>query len=156
MGHVDVARRLLERGADISAQDEDGSTPLHCASRNGHLNVARMLVECGADISAQVNERTPLRRAPIMGYVDALLERGADMSTHGENGWTPLHYASRYGHVGVARMLMECGADVSAQAKDRWTPLHHASYCGLVDMTRMLVEHGANMSVETKGVWTPW
>jgi len=76
-----VARMLLERGADVSAQAGDGSSPLHWASRWGHVDVARMLVERGADVSAQA-----------------------------EDGSSPLHWASRWGHVDVARMLVEHGA----------------------------------------------
>ena len=40
---------LVEHGADVSAQDEDGRTPLHWASSRGDVDVARMLVERGAD-----------------------------------------------------------------------------------------------------------
>jgi hypothetical protein len=30
-----------------------------------------------------------------------------------QTGWTPLYYASRYGHVSVAEMLLKSGADVN-------------------------------------------
>jgi len=42
---------LIERGAGVSAQDKDGQTPLHQASKEGELEVACMLVERGADVS---------------------------------------------------------------------------------------------------------
>jgi ankyrin repeat protein len=32
-GQVDVARMLIERGADVTAQNKDGETPLHLASQ---------------------------------------------------------------------------------------------------------------------------
>jgi len=80
-GHVDVAQMLVERGADVSAQAEDGTTPLHLASSKGHVDVARILVERGADVSAQA-----------------------------EDGTTPLHLASSKGHVDVAQILVEHGA----------------------------------------------
>ena len=47
--HTHVAQMLVECGADVSAQAEDGRTPLHLASERGHVDVAWMLVECGAD-----------------------------------------------------------------------------------------------------------
>jgi len=46
---VDVARILVDRSADVSAQDEDGRTPLHQASSSSHVDVAQMLVERGTD-----------------------------------------------------------------------------------------------------------
>ena len=51
-----LARLLIERGADVSAQTKDERTALHEASENCHVDVARMLVECGADVSAQTED----------------------------------------------------------------------------------------------------
>ena len=48
---VEVVRMLIEHGADITAQAEDG-TPLHLAAQKGKLKVASMLVEHGADMTA--------------------------------------------------------------------------------------------------------
>jgi ankyrin repeat protein len=47
-----VLRLLLERGADVNARANDGSIPLHRASRNGALEVVRLLLEHGADVEA--------------------------------------------------------------------------------------------------------
>jgi len=52
-GDLDLARMLVERGADVSAQNKYGWTALHFASECGHVDLARMLVERGADVSAQ-------------------------------------------------------------------------------------------------------
>jgi ankyrin repeat protein len=87
-GHLDVARMLVERGADVSARAKDGWTPLHCASYHRHVDVTRMLVEHGADASAQTRDgRTPLQ----------LVVRQESTSSKG--------------HVNVTRMLMGCGPD---------------------------------------------
>lgn len=48
-GHEDVARLLIERGADLDALSTNGSTPLMMAAREGHITLARMLVERGAN-----------------------------------------------------------------------------------------------------------
>jgi ankyrin repeat protein len=49
----DVARLLLERGTDVAAQINDGSTPFHLASQEGHKDVARLLLEHDADVTAR-------------------------------------------------------------------------------------------------------
>jgi hypothetical protein len=97
-GHVKTARILIERGADMAAQNKDGETSLHLASQNGHVEATRMLIEHGADMAAQ-----------------------------SKNGNTPLHLASQNGQVKVARILIERGTDVAAQNKNGNTPLHLAS-----------------------------
>ena len=59
---------------------------------------------------------------------------------------TPLHFASRYGHIKVARFLLERGADLTAQNKDWETPLHVACRDGQVEVARMLIEYGADLA----------
>jgi len=39
-GHVGVSDILFERGPDVTAQDNNGWTPLHCASQEGHVEAA--------------------------------------------------------------------------------------------------------------------
>ena len=46
-GYADVARLLVEGGADMNKADKDGKTPLYVASQWGHRDVARVLVEAG-------------------------------------------------------------------------------------------------------------
>jgi hypothetical protein len=48
-GHMEVARVLLDAGADASAQRADDFTPLILAVFYGHETIARLLVERGAD-----------------------------------------------------------------------------------------------------------
>ena len=60
-GHEEVARLLLDWGADVSTAKSNGKTPLIWAVKNGHETVARLLVDRGADAStAETNVETPL------------------------------------------------------------------------------------------------
>lgn len=55
---------LIKHEADVTAQDETKSTPLHLASSVGSTEVVRLLVEHGADVTAQdVHHMTPLHLA---------------------------------------------------------------------------------------------
>jgi ankyrin repeat protein len=42
-GFLDVSRLLIEHGADIDAQDDEGRTPFSMALANGHRKLARFL-----------------------------------------------------------------------------------------------------------------
>ena len=56
-GKLDMVRMLLETGADINCQDEDGSTALMCASEHGHLEIVKQLLaspDCDPTLSDNV------------------------------------------------------------------------------------------------------
>lgn len=95
---------LLERGADMNVQEEDGPTLLHPASFRGHAEVVRMLLVDGADVSAQnaLGLTPPLLafRSGNVVVVRILLQRGADGRPG--SGMGVLHLAPRWGR---ARLL---------------------------------------------------
>ena len=54
---LDLAQLLLEAGADVNVQDEDGSTALMCASEHGHVELVKLLLNqpnCDASITDNV------------------------------------------------------------------------------------------------------
>ena len=81
MGHVEVARVLLEHGADVKAQSKRNVTALHVAQGE---EVARLLLKYGADANALTNgDWTPLHYLSFLGHVGAarfLLVHGVDMN----------------------------------------------------------------------------
>jgi hypothetical protein len=74
-------RLLLEHGAVINVQDQDGWTPLQVASDFGALEVVRLLLEHGADVEAKKNDgQTALQVAANEGSYEIekfLREHGA-------------------------------------------------------------------------------
>ena len=48
-GHTDVARLLLDRGADVNTRGFFAATALHWAAINGHADTVRFLLAEGAD-----------------------------------------------------------------------------------------------------------
>jgi ankyrin repeat protein len=86
-GHVDAARLLIERGADVNSAslNEMKVMPLHSAAATGDADtryeLAKLLLDNGADPNAhQQDEYTPLMAADQHGderLRDLLVERGA-------------------------------------------------------------------------------
>ena len=68
-GHAEVARILLDAGADLHAQNSNGhwgGTPLHAAAHGNQKAVAELLIAAGADVRAlSGNDRTPLQETEI-------------------------------------------------------------------------------------------
>ena len=58
-GKVDLAAMLLEAGADVNVQDDDGSTALMCASEHGHTDIVKLLLaqpDCDVSIADNVRK----------------------------------------------------------------------------------------------------
>jgi ankyrin repeat protein len=68
-GHPEVTALLLERGADVHAQNTIGhwgGTPLHAAAHANQRPIAEMLIAHGADVNAlSCNGRRPLAETAI-------------------------------------------------------------------------------------------
>ena len=158
-GHLEVVRYLLEHGANVKAQDKDGSMPLHWASRKGRREVIRVLIQHKADANAQdKNKLTPLHKASSRGCADSarfFLEHGVDVLAQDKNGWTPLHCAAFEGHVEVTRVLLDHCVDTATRDKEGRTPLHLASSEGNLEVTRAFLEHGVDATAQDEGGRTP-
>ena len=114
-----VIEVLAEAGADVSARDDYGRTPLHRAAYldTGILSV---LLEAGADPNARDSVgRTPLHAAAAWSQspeqqranISLLVEAGADVNARDDAGRTPLDHAAEYPRVTAEETLLELGAD---------------------------------------------
>jgi uncharacterized protein len=74
-GDVEIARRLLEAGADPNAKQEGGFVPLHSAAQNGNAALVELLLKHGARADARNDKgKTPSDIAAEAGHKD-LAER---------------------------------------------------------------------------------
>jgi hypothetical protein len=63
-GHLDIAKLLIDRGAEIDVLDRKDFTPLHNSAWNGNLEMTKLLLDAGADIEASTYDGdTPLSLA---------------------------------------------------------------------------------------------
>jgi hypothetical protein len=117
-GDIETLKAILQHNKDISNNANDsGQTPLHLASRNQHLDAVKELVLRGANVNAlDQRRRSPLHAAMslemFMGsenfeVVRFLVDHGADLTLHDDEGFTPVHYASKGGRVQVMQWLMD-------------------------------------------------
>ena len=79
-GHVEVARLLLDSGAQVNMPADSFESPLTLAACGGHVELAELLIQRGAAIE-EVNDEgyTPLMEAAREGHeemVTLLLKKG--------------------------------------------------------------------------------
>ncbi|SPO28724.1 related to HOS4 - subunit of the Set3 complex [Ustilago trichophora] len=76
-GFDDVARQLLDLGADVDLQDRAGNTALHFASAWGHISLVQLLIERGCSLAVKnVEGSTPSDYAYSHSVKEALETMG--------------------------------------------------------------------------------
>jgi hypothetical protein len=117
IGHLDICRLLIDKGAQVNAKCCGGVTPLHMAVCKGHIEIVRLLCDHGAYIEARNNGGyRPLHSAACNGrfsIVKELIEvRNADINARNDEGWTALRFAREHSKADIAAYLVSHGGVV--------------------------------------------
>ncbi|KAL2840418.1 ankyrin repeat-containing domain protein [Aspergillus pseudoustus] len=145
-GNVAAIRLILEAGADIDAQDEEGNTALHLMMMNGKpapdswcIPALRVMFELGVDTEKRLFEdgKTALHIAVLNGrdtdFMEVLLQEGKmDLNCRTVEGRTPLSCAVEKGDAEIFNLLLNAGADRETRDEEGRTLLQTA----LVDEDR--------------------
>lgn len=110
LGLTEAVVSLLTYGANPTARDRMGETPLHKAVREGYLATVEALVEV------------------------------SDLNIRSNAGMAPLHWACITGQVEMVRLLLENGADpcLRNEAMDGLTPVDLAALMGFEEICELL------------------
>ena len=109
-----ILKALIEGGADVNAQDNQGCTSLSFSAQEGHTMIAMELIKAGADVNlARHAGVTPLHMAAKNGHeacAAMLIQAGADIHRRTETGGTPIGIAIVNEHEKIAKLLRQLGA----------------------------------------------
>ncbi|XP_065179004.1 uncharacterized protein LOC135809557 [Sycon ciliatum] len=145
----DIVELLVDHGASLFLEGENGQTPLHLAHSSSA--VTSLLLDKSASIYAEDTlQRTPLYVAAQSGDTDVvkvLLEAGSDACqvSQGCGGRTALHEVSN--SVDKCKLLLENGASAEAVDSNGKTALHCARH---VDVVRLLLDNGCAINTTDK------
>lgn len=151
IGHVQMTRELLKRGAVINALTSMKETPILLAASMGHGDLVALLLEYGADPSVADNiGELPLHWASKRGFlqvVRVLLEKGhrADINHISRDGWSPLSLAALFGHVDIVKLLLHFGANLSGCNHKKQDVLQNSADPNQTDFTRVLSSTGQKL-----------
>ena len=151
---LELARKLVSRGADVNARQKKeprdgnrnmlnrlGSTPFLLAAKSADVPLMRVLLECGADARITTNNGTTALMAAA----------GVGIWAPGENP------GSHEEALAAVKLVFEAGGnDVNAIDKEGETALHGAVYRGgAIPVMQFLIDKGAQLDVVNKKGWTP-
>ncbi len=170
-GYTEIARMLLDKGADIDVQIPSGTagggsyTPLIYAAKEGHADMVKLLLSRGVDLKAADNQgaralvrgitaRATLPPPPHLAKSSPapsvnperipglLMDAGVDVNAQG--GAALITAASREDPILVKRLL-EKGADPNARGEHGATALMRAVESECVPIVRLLLGKGADL-----------
>lgn len=153
---TELAKLLIDSGANLNLPDRDGDTPLALAAYMGNHEVVKLLVneeDCDKNVVTQQG-RSPLNRAIAMNenldIVKMLLENGADVNQFGTIGaGPPLQAACENAKTGkeMIEYLLDHGADLHVQAGTRGFAISSAALYGTTEIISLLLQRGATVNV---------
>ncbi|KAM0321342.1 hypothetical protein ACHAQA_010171 [Verticillium albo-atrum] len=157
-GNVAHMKGFLAQGVNINGQDEDGYSPLICATRADQMDAMLFLLSAGADKAAKDSHggkrKSALFHAAECGHIamaEALLDviklfldRGAEANTVSISGRTIFIHALQAGSLEHLRLLQRHGGDVNARVITGQPALHTALAQNRLDIVDFLLSHGAD------------
>lgn len=159
-GHFEVARLLLEAGANVNGRNDWGSSLLSISMIGNDDRMVRTLLEFRPDLEAKTNK---LEAAAVhhiaphtpLSSLKLLVNAGADLRSLTKSKQSPLSTAVQVSNWDCAQYLLSKQAAVRAIniPEDAGTPLHLACRLGApLSLVKMLVERGAEINFSCKGL----
>jgi ankyrin repeat protein len=131
-GERKAALDRLRAGADVNAQQPDGTRPIHWAVYRVDYELLDALIarKAKADVTNEFGD-TPLAEAVKVAdrrMVKTLLDAGASVESPNLDGETALMLAIKSGSLPVVQLLIDAGANVNVVEKEHHqTPLMYAA-----------------------------
>ena len=154
-----TAEMLINEGADLNTQTEDGFTALHKSVIMGAENITSLLIKKGAAINKKSKIGvTALHDAVSCGHiemVELLIENGAKINAKDQFGFTPLmvefeDHVEDQERGEVIEALIRNGADIDAKDNSGKTALYQFTKTGDLHLVRILLENGADVNVSSE------
>ena len=143
-----IVAALLDRGADVDAQRNDGKTAYALAVQTGQTEVVRLIEARGGKTEASAVDRF-LGACATAGPQDLerlLASRPEMVALAGSQRLLPdmtMHH-----RTAAVRALLAAGLPVDGRGEMGATALHWACWKGYADLVELLLEHGASLTVE--------
>jgi ankyrin repeat protein len=158
-GQLDMAKELIDKGANKDVVHATRGTLLHRAAMSGNVEMARLLLEHGIDINVEdssgitaLAKICQLEQRPdhFQDMLQCLLGvRGVNVDARDDNYATPLIRAAKHGDEWAVETLLEAGARLCVYDNDGCNPLHGAIRSEGATITKALLVKDAESKLIT-------
>ncbi|XP_066571914.1 transient receptor potential cation channel, subfamily N, member 1 [Amia ocellicauda] len=156
---VEMAKLLMEYGASVDFQNDEGQTALHVAAWEGDEAMLKYFYQCKANPNiVDKMDRSPLHIAAERGHsnvVEVLTEKfRSNVLARTKDGSTLMHIASHCGHPETALTFLKKGVPLHMPNKTGAVCLHTAAKRGHTAVVKALLQKGAHVDATTKDSYT--
>ncbi|MFZ5628043.1 MAG: ankyrin repeat domain-containing protein [Spirochaetota bacterium] len=141
-GATEVARLLIERGANVNLLNHQGQSALLVATLAGHVAVVELLLQARANTEVKdAQGRSAVMHAAWKGngeLVKMLVQARADVNRQDNEGWTALMLATHAGHLPVVQMLVSGRAKTRTKNSRQQTALDIANAQGAQQVAQVI------------------
>jgi ankyrin repeat protein len=117
---IQLLKRFIALGADVSQKDRDGNDALIYAVSFGLSDIAELLIAHGADVRVTNNAGlSPLHFCESEAIAELLVSHGAPPDLKTKSGETPIDFAIRKGNTNIVLILMGNGAKRQTGSDER-------------------------------------
>lgn len=121
-GQAEIARLLVEHGANVHLSTQFGMDPLFLAVKSKNVEIVKLMLEREANPNLKRAEDPP----------------------------TPLHWAAKERDIEVMRTLLEAGAEVDMTDWEGNTPLFFVVEADDLEATKLLLSYGASIRIQRR------
>ena len=162
--------KLINQLVENVVKKHDAASLLHLAAKTGNAQHLQRLLDNGGDVDLvspeTENGATPLMLAARFNVVDVvefLVERGASLEKHDNQGYFPIHHAAFGGQARNIARLIAYGADVNVlKEREQWwsvsdqlSPIFLAAEYGHSEAVDVMLKHGADSNSPSRYGVTP-
>jgi len=118
IGSVNIARFLIEHGADVNAKADIGTALHRSLTYDSNDEMPQLLIKNGVKLNQKDKlGNTELHLAAMNGFanlISLMVKNGSDVNAVNHNNRTALYYAAKHGYSHAAEALINAGADKSS------------------------------------------
>ncbi|XP_053677249.1 serine/threonine-protein phosphatase 6 regulatory ankyrin repeat subunit B isoform X5 [Anopheles nili] len=156
---VEMARILIDYGANVDVQNGEGQTALHIAAAEGDEAMVKYFYTVRASAAiTDFQDRTPMHLAAENGHasiIEILADKyRASIYERTKDGSTLMHIASLNGHAECATTLFRKGVYLHMPNKGGARSIHTAAKYGHVGIISTLLNKGEKVDVPTNDHYT--